>query len=59
MWWVFANYGRTEDMPLQGIFKVVADSEADARLQVEKFLMDEGHKFCKITEVTRVVDRND
>lgn len=51
MWWIFANYGRTEDVPLTGVFKVVADNEAAASLQLEKDLTEQGYKFCKITAV--------
>ena len=51
MWWVFADYGRNEDMPLRGIWKVIADSGADASLKLEKLLIEQGYKFCKVTEV--------
>lgn len=51
MWWVFANYGRTEDMPLQGIFKVVADNAEQAKEEIVKFLRSEGYEFVFIKEV--------
>lgn len=49
-WWVLANYGRTEDMPLQGIFAVMAFSAEEAEAAVTKWLKSEGYEFISIKE---------
>ena len=51
MFWVFVDYGCSEDMPLKGICKTVAGDEAEARANVESFLKKSGYNFIKITEV--------
>jgi hypothetical protein len=52
-WWVFANYGRTPDMPLQGIFKVMAYSAEEAEASVLAWLKSEGYEFVTIKETVQ------